>query len=165
MSFIYPLPVARHNMYACPHCESTKMFIAYKEGMLIRVLEDHEDVEGLEDVGELLCADCNRWFPNPTLGAGAHERVLTGELVTITGLRGTGTIKVVATGVTMPFHYDTYEEEAVETLRRQDEKFLRNLHEFSDFHDHQIALRVKEEGNPNTWVYRLNARRLWRGLK
>ena len=151
-------------MYACPHCNSTKMFMAFKNGILVKVLEDHEDVEGLEEVQELLCAECNRWFPNPTLGAGAHERVLTGELVTITGLRGKGTIKVVATDVTFPFHYDTYEEEAVEVLRGQTPRFLRDLREFSDFHDHQLALRVKEKGNPNTWVYRLNARRLWKGL-
>lgn len=151
-------------MYACPHCNSTKMFMAFKNGILVKVLEDHEDVEGLDEVQELLCAECNRWFPNPTLGSGAHERVLTGELVTITGLRSKGTIKVVATDVTFPFHYDTYEDEAVEALRVQSPRFLRDLREFSDFHDHQLALRVKEKGNPNTWVYRLNARRLWKGL-
>lgn len=152
-------------MYACPHCDSTRMFMAFKDGILVKVLEDHEDVDGLDTVGELLCAECNRWFPNPTLGEGAHARVLTGELVTITGLKGSGTIKVVATGITFPFHYDDYEDEAVEILREEDVDLLAALREFSDHHDHQLAIRVKEDDNPNTWVYRLSARRLWKALR
>ncbi len=150
-------------MYACPHCESTKMFMAFKDGLLIKVLEDHEDVDGLEAVKELLCSDCNHWFENPTMGKGRKR--MTGELVTITGLKGKGTIKVVATGIVFPFHYDTYEEEAVEVLRDEDMDLVAALKEFSGHHDHQLALRVKEEDNPNTWVYRLNARRLWKALK
>lgn len=151
-------------MYACPYCESTKMFMAFKDGILVKVLEDHEDVEGLETVMELLCTDCNRWFPNPMLGQAAHDRELTGELVTITGLKGKGTIKVVATGITFPFHYDTYEDEVVEELRDEDRDLLADLREFSDHADHQLAIRVKEEDNPNTWVYRFDNRRLWRRL-
>ncbi len=151
-------------MYACPNCNSTRMFIAFKDGVLIRVLEDHEDVEGLDTVMELLCVDCNEWFTNPTLGKGAHERELTGELVTITGLRGTGTIKVVATGVTFPFHYDTYEEEAARVLGDQQPDFIANLLAFAHHRDHTLGLRVKEEGNPNTWVYRLDKRRLRKAL-
>jgi uncharacterized protein YbaR (Trm112 family) len=151
-------------MYACPHCNSTRMFMAFKDGLLIKVLEDHEDVEGLDSVGELLCVDCNQWFPNPTLGQGAHRK-LTGELVTITGLKGKGTIKVVATGRTFPFHYDTYEEEVARILREEDSQFVENLLEFVDVADHQLALRVKEEGNPNTWVYRINQKRLRRSLR
>ena len=34
-------------MYACPHCNAIDMFMAFKDGVLIRVLEDHEDVEGV----------------------------------------------------------------------------------------------------------------------
>lgn len=151
-------------MYACPHCSSTDLFLAFHDGMLVKVLEDHEDVEGLDSVKELLCAECNRWFPNPTLGEGAHQRVMTGELVTITGLKGKGTIKVVATGRTFPFHYDTYEEEAARVLRGEDDAFLSDLREFVRHHDHQLALRVKEDGNPNTWVYRLDRKRLWKAL-
>lgn len=152
-------------MYACPHCNSTKMFMALKDGILVKVLEDHQDVEGLDEIGELLCADCNRWFPNPTLGEGAHGRTLTGELVAITGLRGKGTIKVVATGIKFPFHYDTYEQEAVEVLKGQSEEVLDGLREFSDLPDHTLGLRVKEDGNPNTWVYRLPARKVWKALR
>ncbi len=137
--------------------------MAYKDGLLIRVLEDHEDVEGLDTVNELLCVDCNQWFPNPHLDA--HERQLMGELVTITGLKGKGTIKTVATGVTLPFHYDTYESEAAEALADQPEAFLEGLETFSSHHDHQLALRVKEEGNPNTWVYRLDHKRLWKAMR
>lgn len=149
-------------MYACPHCDSTRMFMAYKDGVLLRVLEDHEDTAALAEVRELLCVDCNQWFTNPYKDA--HGQ-MTGELVTITGLKGKGTIKVVATGLTFPFHYDTYEEEAAEVLVRQDRQFLDDLREFSDHHDHTLGLRVKEEGNPNTWVYRLDRRRLWKALR
>ncbi len=152
-------------MYACPECASTDLFMAFKDGILVRVLEDHEDVEGLDTVGELLCTACNAWFPNPTLGAGAHERQMTGELVTITGLRGDGTIKTVATGVRFPFHYDTYEAEAAEALAGQTPEFVANLLEFARGRDATLALRVKEDGNPNTWVYRLDKRRLRRKLK
>lgn len=150
-------------MYACPNCESTKMFMAFKDGLMIRVLEDHEDVEGLDTVGELLCVDCNEWFTNPYLDA--HERQLVGELVTITGLRGKGTIKTVATGVRLPFHYDTYQSETADALRPYDDEFIGALRAFASHHDHQLALRVKEEGNPNTWVYRLDHRRLWKALR
>ncbi len=150
-------------MYACPHCESTKMFMAFKDGLLIKVLEDHEDVDGLDSVNELLCSECNHWFENPTKGAGRQP--MTGELVTITGLKGKGTIKVVATGIEFPFHYDSYEEEAVDVLREEDLDLVEALREFSSHHDHQLALRVKEQDNPNTWVYRLNARRLWKALR
>ncbi len=150
-------------MYACPHCDSTDMFMAFKDGLLVKVLEDHEDVEGLDEVAELLCVQCNQWFENPYRDA--HGRTLTGELVTITGLKSKGTIKVVATGLKMPFHYDTYESEVADRLREQDTEFLRGLKEFSAHADHQLALRVKEDGNPNTWVYRLDSRRLWRTLR
>lgn len=151
-------------MYACPNCSSTDMFMAFKDGMLIKVLEDHEDVDGLDTVSELLCTACNKWFPNPTLGESLHERTLTGELVTITGLKGKGTIKVVATDLKFPFHYDSYEEEAARVLSEQPGDFVANLREFSRHHDHTLALRVKEQGNPNTWVYRIDRRRLWRAL-
>ncbi len=147
-------------MYACPHCSSTKMFMAFKDGILVKVLEDNQDVEGLEAVGELLCSHCNRWFPNPQFG----DRELTGELVTITGLRGRGTIKVVATGVDFPFHYNSFEAEAIDVMRGLDQEMLKGLKEFSTLPDHKLALRVKEEGNPNTWVYRLNTRRVWKAL-
>lgn len=150
-------------MYACPNCNSTKMFMAFKDGLLVRVLEDHEDVEGLDTVKELLCVDCNQWFPNPYTDV--HDRELVGELVTITGLRGKGTIKTVATGVRLPFHYDSYEAEAAEALRSKPTEFIMGLREFASHHDHQLALRVKEEGNPNTWVYRLDHRRLWKALR
>lgn len=152
-------------MYACPHCGSTDVFMAYKDGMLIKVLEDHEDVDGLDTVKELLCLECNNWFPNPTQGEGAHKRVLTGELVTITGLKGKGTIKVVATGRKLAFHYDTYEDEVADLLRGEKAKFLDALREFSSHADHTLALRVKEDGNPNTWVYRIDRRRLWKALR
>ncbi len=157
--------VQRCCMYACPHCDSTKMFMAFRDGMLLKVLEDHEDVEGLDEVGELLCVSCNQWFPNPTLGEGAHKRVLTGELVTMTGLRGKGTIKVVATGIKFPFHYDTYEDDAVEQLRGLDRERVLDILEFVRHGDHTLALRVKEDGNPNTWVYRLDRRHLTRGVE
>lgn len=139
------------------------MFMAFKDGVLIRVLEDHEDVAEVQEVGELLCVDCNQWFENPYLDS--HERRLVGELVTITGLKGKGTIKTVATGLIFPFHYDTYEEEAAEELSKQDVAFIMGLKEFAGHHDHQLALRVKEEGNPNTWVYRLDHKRLWKRLR
>lgn len=151
-------------MYACPYCGSTAMFLAFKDGILVKVLEDHEDVEGLETVQELLCSDCNEWFPNPTLGESAH-RELQGELVTVTGLRGKGTIKTVATGLKFPFHYDSYEEEVATRLSKQGNDFVEALREFSHHHDHQLAIRAKEEGNPNTWVYRIDHKRLWRRLK
>lgn len=160
---MYPLHVAA-PMYACPHCDSTKMFIAYKAGSLIRVLEDHEDVEGLDAVGELLCVECNLWFDNP-YRKGAHDRLLVGELVTITGLRGKGTIKVVAAGRKLPFHYDSYETEVADALRGEPLAFVEQLKEFASRPDHTLALRVKEEGNPNTWVYRIDKRRLWKRLK
>jgi hypothetical protein len=139
--------------------------MAYKDGILIKILEDHEDVEGLAGVKELLCLECNQWFPNPTGSQDAHQRVLTGELVTITGLNRKGTIKVVATGRKMAFHYDTYEREVADLLRSEGEKFVAGLREFSSHGDHTLALRVKEEGNANTWVYRIDAKRLWRSLK
>jgi hypothetical protein len=151
-------------MYACPHCNAIDMFMAFKDGVLIRVLEDHEDVEGLDTVSELLCIECNNWFPNPTKGQSAHQRVLTGELVTITGLKGSGTIKVVATGVKFPFHYDTYEGEAAKALGEQKQQFIADLFEFSHHRDNTLGLRVKEEGNPNTWVYRLDKKRLKKAL-
>jgi hypothetical protein len=147
-------------MYACPHCNAINMFMAFKGGVLIRVLEDHEDTEGLDKVNELLCIECNNWFPNPHKGDAYHKRILTGELVSITGLTTRGTIKVVATGVTFPFHYDTYEEEAAKVLAKQPKKFISDLFEFSHHRDNTIALRVKEKGNPNTWVYRLDKKRL-----
>ena len=150
-------------MYACPHCGSTRTFLAFKDGFLIQVLEDHEDVEGLESVKELLCQDCNEWFSNPTLGEGAHRR-LTGELVTITGLRSKGTIKVVATGMKMPFHYDTYQEEVADMLRNTDPAAVQALKTFSAHPDHTLALRCKEDGNANTWVYRIDRKRLWKRL-
>lgn len=155
----FPPPI----VYSCSHCNSTDMFLAYKDGMLVKVLEDHEDVEGLDQVGELLCTECNKWFPNPTLGEGAHRK-LTGELVTVTGLKGKGTIKVIATGITMPFHYDSYEEEVVELLRNTDAETVANLKEFCSHHDHILGLRAKETDNPNTWLYRINTRKLWRKL-
>lgn len=139
------------------------MFMAFKDGVLIRVLEDHEDVAEVQAVGELLCVDCNQWFENPY--SDSHERRLVGELVTITGLKGKGTIKTVASGLIFPFHYDTYEEEAAEELSKQDVAFIMALKEFAGHHDHQLALRVKEEGNPNTWVYRLDHKRLWKRLR
>lgn len=151
-------------MYACPHCNAINMFMAFKDGVLVRVLEDHEDVEGLDQVNELLCIECNQWFPNPTKGESAHKRVLTGELVTITGLKSKGTIKTVATGVKFPFHYDTYEEEAARVLARQKPSFIRDLFEFAHHRDSTLALRVKEDGSPNTWVYRLDKKRLRKAL-
>jgi hypothetical protein len=151
-------------MYACPHCNAIDMFMAFKQGLLIRVLEDHEDVEGLDAVNELLCIECNQWFPNPHKGDAYYKRILTGELVTITGLKGKGTIKVVASGVKMPFHYATYEEEVAKVLQKQPKKFLDDLFEFSSHKDNVLALRVKEDKNPNTWVYRLDKKRLKKAL-
>lgn len=151
-------------MYACPNCNAIDMFMAFKDGVMVRVLEDHEDTEGLDTVDELLCVECNEWFPNPTRGESAHKRVLTGELVSITGLKGKGTIKTVATGVKMPFHYDTYEEEAARVLAKQPNRFIDDLLEFAHHRDNTLALRVKEEGNPNTWVYRLDKKRLRKAL-
>ncbi len=136
------------------------MFMAFKDGILVKVLEDNQDVDGLDAIGELLCSQCNRWFTNPGFG----DRELTGELVTITGLKGRGTIKVVATGVDFPFHYASFEAEAIEAMRNLDADILAGLKEFSTLADHKLALRVKEEGNPNTWVYRLNTRRVWKAL-
>src|SRR5919108_5269395 len=75
-------------MYACPHCNAIDKFMAFKGGVLIRVLEDHEDVEGLDKVNELLCIECNKWFPNPQKDP--HKRKLVGELVSITGLTTRG---------------------------------------------------------------------------
>lgn len=141
------------------------MFLAFKDGILVRVLEDHEDVEGLETVKELLCSDCNEWFPNPTLGESAHNRELEGELVTVTGLRGKGTIKTVATGLRFPFHYDTYQEEVAELLAERGNDYIDDLRAFAAHHDHQLAIRAKEAGNPNTWVYRIDHKRLWKRLK
>lgn len=149
-------------MYACPNCNAIDKFMALKDGQLIKVLEDHEDVEGLDRVNELLCIECNHWFPNPQKDP--HKRRLVGELVAITGLKGSGTIKTVATGVKMPFHYDTYEDEAAQTLSKQNQKFIRDLFEFSHHRDLTLGLRVKEEGNPNTWVYRLDKKRLRKHL-
>ena len=151
-------------MYACPNCHSTDKFMAFKDGIFVKVLEDHEDVEGLENVQELLCADCNTWFPNPTRGKDPHARILTGELVTLSGLNGRGTIKVVATGKTLAFHYDTYEQELADMLADEDPKFIRRLKEFTSHKDHHLGLRVKEEGNPNTWLYRVSRRKLWKRL-
>ncbi len=137
------------------------MFMAFKDGILVKVLEDHQDVEGLDAIGELLCSECNHWFENT---AGGGRRTMTGELVTITGLKGKGTIKVVATGIVFPFHYESYEDEALAVLRDEDIDLVAALREFSTHHDHQLGLRVKEEDNPNTWVYRLNSRKLWKAL-
>lgn len=139
--------------------------MAFKDGLLVRVLEDHEDVEGLDTVKELLCIQCNQWYPNPTGPGGVHERELHGELVTITGLKGKGTIKTVATGLSFPFHYATYEDEVARHLKAYDPTFVANLKAFAQHHDHQLAIRAKEEGNPNTWVYRINHKRLWKALK
>jgi uncharacterized protein YbaR (Trm112 family) len=150
-------------MYACPHCNSTKMFLAFKDGILVKVLEDHTDVDGLDTVQELLCSSCNRWFPNPGSGQDG-ARILSGELVTITGLKGTGTIKVVATGIVFPFHYETFEDEAMSVLLEQDVEMLAALREFSSHRDNQLAIRVKEQDNPNTWVYRINGRKMWRSI-
>lgn len=149
-------------MYACPNCNAINMFMAYEDGVLVRVLEDHEDVEGLDKVNELLCIECNTWFPNPAKNP--HKRVLTGELVSITGLTTRGTIKVVATGVKFPFHYDTYEDEAAKVLKRQPRDFIDHLFEFSHHRDTTLGLRVKEEASANTWVYRLDKKRLRKAL-
>ncbi len=149
-------------MYACPHCNAINKFMAYQGGMMIRVLEDHEDVAGLDKVNELLCIECNQWFPNPAKDP--HKRILTGELVTITGLTTRGTIKVVATGVKFPFHYDTYEDEAAKALGKQKHEFNTHLFEFSHHRDSTLGLRVKEKGSDNTWVYRLDKRRLRKAL-
>jgi hypothetical protein len=149
-------------VYACPHCNAIDKFMAFKGGALIRVLEDHEDVEGLDQVDELLCIECNQWFANPVKDP--HKRTLTGELVSITGLTTRGTIKVVATGVTFPFHYDTYEEEAAKVLAKQKKKFIDDLFEFSHHRDNTLGLRVNAEGDPNTWVYRLDKKRLRKAL-
>lgn len=152
-------------MFACPHCNAINLFMAMKDGQLIRVLEDHEDVENLDKVFELLCVECNNWFPNPAKGGDVHKRVLTGELVTITGLVSRGTIKVVATGVKMRFHYDSYESDAAKLLQKQSRQFIEDLFEFSHHRDNTLALRVKAKGNPNTWVYRLDKKRLRKALK
>jgi hypothetical protein len=149
-------------MYACPHCNAIDKFMAFKGGVLIRVLEDHEDVEGLDKVNELLCIECNKWFPNPQKDP--HKRKLVGELVSITGLTTRGSIKVVATGVKFPFHYDTYEAEAAKALGKQKQRFIHDLFEFSHHRDHTLGLRVTEAGNPNTWVYRLDKKRLRKAL-
>lgn len=151
-------------MYACPNCNAINVFMAFKDGVLVRVLEDHQDTEGLEKVNELLCIECNEWFPNPTKGESSHKRVLTGELVSITGLKSKGTIKTVATGVKMPFHYDTYEEEVARVLAKQSPRFVSDLFEFAHHRDNTLALRVKEAGNPNTWVYRLDKKALKKKL-
>ncbi len=62
------------------------------------------------------------------------------------------------------FHYDTYEEEAARVLGDQQPEFIANLLAFAHHRDHTLGLRVKEEGNPNTWVYRLDKRRLRKAL-
>lgn len=140
------------------------MFMAYKDGILVKVLEDHQDVEGLDQVQELLCTQCNKWFPNPTGVEGAH-REMTGELVTVTGLKGKGTIKVISTGITFPFHYDTYDEEVLALLQDQEPELVANLREFCSHNDHILGIRAKETANPNTWLYRVNTKKLWRHLK
>lgn len=132
--------------------------------MLVKVLEDHRDVEGLDQVGQLLCTDCNRWFVNPYVGTRAR-REMTGELVSVTGLKGKSTIKVISTGISMPFHYDTFEEEVLELLRGESAETIANLKEFCSHNDHILGLRAKEEENPNTWLYRINTRKLWKALK
>ncbi len=147
-------------MFACPHCNAIGMFMAMKDGTMIRVLEDHEDTANLDKVYELLCVECNQWFANPARGGDVHKRVLTGELVTITGLKGKGTIKTVATGIKFPFHYDSYEEEAAKVLAKQSRKFIDDLFEFSHHSDNTLALRVKAKDSNNTWVYRLDKKRL-----
>ncbi len=149
-------------MFACPHCDNTDYFLAYRDGTLYRVLEDNQDVEGLSDVGELLCSECNQWFANPSYGQ--ESRAMTGELVTITGLKGTGTIKVVATGITFPFHYASYQDDAARVLAGESASTVEDLLEFAGRRDHTLGLRVKEDGNPNTWVYRLNRRALRKAL-
>jgi hypothetical protein len=152
-------------MFACPHCNAIGMFMAMKDGQLIRVLEDHEDTANLDKVYELLCIECNNWFPNPAKGESVHKRKLTGELVTITGLKGKGTIKTVATGIKFPFHYDSYEGEAAKVLAKQPRQFIEDLFEFSHHRDNTLALRVKAKDSPNTWVYRLDKKRLKKALK
>lgn len=134
--------------------------MAFQDGTLIRVLEDHEDTAGLDKVDDLLCIECNNWFPNPTRGEDSHKRVLTGELVTVTGLKGSGTIKTIPTGVKFPFHYDTYEVEAAKVLAKQSARFIADLFEFAHHRDITLALRVKEKGRDATWVYRLDKKRL-----
>ena len=151
-------------MFACPHCNAIGMFMAMRDGAVIKVLEDHEDTANLDKVYELLCVECNRWFPNPVKGGDVHKRVLTGELVTITGLKGSGTIKVVATGVKMRFHYDSYEADAAGLLRKQSKRFIEDLFEFSHHRDSTLALRVKAANSQNTWVYRLDKKRLRKAL-
>lgn len=152
-------------MIACPNCNAIAMFMAYKDGILLKVLEDHEDVAGIQDVHELLCVECNEWFPNPLMGDAARTRVLTGELVSITGLKGRGTIKVVATGVKMRFHYTSYQEDAAGLLKKQSVQFVKDLFEFAHHGDVTLGLRVKAQDNPNTWVYRLDKKRLQRDLQ
>jgi hypothetical protein len=152
-------------MYACTHCGSTEMFLAFKDGSLVKVLEDNEDVEGLDSVLELLCSACNEWFPNPTMGEDALAREMEGELVTITGLKGKGTIKTVSTGLRFPFHYSSYQTEIATQLAEQSSDFVEGLREFVSRHDHILAIRAKEEGNPNTWVYRIDHKRLWKRLR
>lgn len=151
-------------MYSCPNCQATNSFMAYKDGLLIRVLEDNEDREGLDTVMELLCLDCNEWFPNPFVD-GAKDRTLVCELVTATGLKGKGTVKVIATGVSFPFDFQTHVEDAVMALRGQSREFRANLLEFASHRGHELCLRVKEEGNPNTWLYRLSRKQVEKHLK
>ncbi|MHB1261687.1 MAG: hypothetical protein ACYC2H_08210, partial [Thermoplasmatota archaeon] len=62
------------------------------------------------------------------------------------------------------FHYDTYEQEAARVLAQQKQSFIQDLFEFSHHRDSTLALRVKEDGSPNTWVYRLDKKRLKKAL-
>ncbi len=142
-------------MFACPHCNAIGMFMAMKDGTMIRVLEDHEDTENLQKVSELLCVECNQWFANPASGNQIRKRVLKGK----------GTIKTVATGVKFPFHYDTYEQEAAKALAKQSKKFIDDLFEFSHHSDNTLALRVKAKDSNNTWVYRLDKKRLKKSVQ
>jgi len=131
--------------------------MAYHAGALLRVLEDEDDTDALSGVKELLCIPCNQWFDSPAL---PRSRQLTGELVVVTGLKGKGTIKTVATGVTFPFQPQGQEKDAADALRSRPPAFAEDLLELASQGDAVLALRVKEEGDPNTWVYRLDRRRL-----
>jgi len=138
--------------------------MAFKRGSLVRVLEDRFDTEGLDKVGELLCTKCNTWFPNPARGTAGAERVLEAEIVIVTGLKESGPIKVVASDVKFAFHYASYENDTLAVLRKQRETFLTALFEFSHHKGTTLGLRVKEEGNPNTWLHRLDKKRLRKAL-
>lgn len=55
----------------CPHCHATRNFLVFDGGSMLRVLEDAEDTELLEEGRSLVCENCGEILLCPALPVAA----------------------------------------------------------------------------------------------